>query len=304
LELNVRSGPGTSYPSLGLIPGSQAVQVVSKSSDGSWLQILYPLAPAGSGWVDAQYVTLGSGAVPTITPRASPTASGPTGTVTIQLNVRSGPATTFSSLGMLQAGTVVSLRGKDSLASWFQIDYLSGPGGRGWVTAEYIQTDDASILPVLDEYGTPVVTGTAGPTPPPMTPTTTIGPAPDNGDSQQQPVVQVVFSANGTRSFTYTGQVSAPQGNTADWLEFTPYSSLPGQEARLVLSLNCRGNEPLDVELLQNGTPLQGWGSLECGQAYQPLLLPTGTAYILHVWASSSGPLVLVQYTVSVENEP
>ncbi len=193
-----------------------------------------------------------------------------------RLNVRSGPGMTFPSLGVLEPDSVVALTGKNSTASWFQIDYPSAPGGRGWVTAQYIQTD-ATDLPVLDDYGTPVAGASSGPTALPVTPTPTVGPAFADGDSPANPAVRVTFSASGTRSFTYSSQVSAPDGDPEDWVEFTPYA-ITGTHARLVFSLTCSGNGTLTVGILRGGSLLTGWGSLSCGDLDKIILLPAGQA--------------------------
>ena len=149
--------------------------------------------------------------------------------------------------------SVVYLTGKNATASWFQIDYPDGPGGRGWVTAQYVQTQ-AADLPVLDDNGTPAAASTPGPGSLPATPSPTVGPAPADGDSSANPAVRAVFLASGTRQFSYTSQVSAPSGDTEDWLEFTPYA-VNSPDARLVFSLACSGRGSLTVEISQGGTP-------------------------------------------------
>jgi hypothetical protein len=207
-------------------------------------------------------------------------------------------------LGILQSGEVVSLTGKNGTASWFQIDYASGPAGHGWITAQYVQTDTASDLPVLDDYGTPVTPGLAGtPSGPAMTPTPTIGPAFADGDSQAASAVQVTFSANGTRQFTYSSQVSAPYGDAEDWVGFTPYAA-SGTDARLLFNLTCSGNGLLTVELWQGGSALSGWGGLECGDLEKPVTLPAGQAYQIRLAPTAGNGLRLVDYVLIVQNRP
>ncbi len=58
--INVRSGPGTDYPSYGLAkPGARA-KIIGVSADGAWWVIELPdyVAPDGRGWVSADYVTV------------------------------------------------------------------------------------------------------------------------------------------------------------------------------------------------------------------------------------------------------
>jgi len=302
IKVNVRSGPGTSYDALGLLDAGQQVQIVSQDSQGKWYQILYPSAPQGLGWVTAQYVQVGAGAE--IPLEASSTPAGPTGRIVQRLNVRSGPGTAFDSLGLLEPDTIVSLTGKNATASWFQIVYPAGPDGRGWVTAQYVRTEAADGLPVLDDYGTPVAVESAEtPFAPDVTPTPTIGPAPDDGDSRSAPAVQVNFSANGTRRFTYSSQVSAPQGDAEDWVGFMPYAA-SGARAQMLFSLACNGNANLDIEIWQAGAPLSGWGSLACGDVEVPITLTAGQPYQVRLSPASRQGLRLVNYVLTVENLP
>ena len=301
-QVNVRSGPGTGYDSLGLLDSGEKVQIVASDSQGQWYQILYPPAPQGRGWIAAQFVQVPAGTE--IPPDATPTPAGPTGRLTQRLNVRSGPATTFDSLGLLEPNTIVSLTGKNSTASWFQIEFQAGPSGHGWVTAQYVQTDAAGGLPVLDDYGSIVTPGAAATSPgPETTPTPTIGPAYADGDSPGSPSIQVTFSANGTRQFVYSSQVSWPEGDTEDWVEFTPFAA-GGGNARLTFSLACSGSTLLTAELWQGGTLLSSESSIQCGDQARLILLVAGLPYQLRLAAQAQAGPQLVQYQLTVRNEP
>ncbi len=296
-EVNVRSGPGTSYSSLGLLGRGESVQVTLQSDDGQWYRILYPSAPEGYGWVAVRYVSLPEPtALQTIMPGVV------YGRVLTRLNVRAGPGTSFETVGTLESGMLVILKGRNSSASWFQIEYPIGTSRIGWVTAQYIETDRAGELPVLDEYGAPVATGMPGPTSQPVTPTPTVGPAAADGDSASAPAVSVVFSPVGTRRFTYSSQVSAPEGDAEDWLEFIPFASLPGAEARLQVSLACTGGA-LSVELWRGGAPLAGWGTLVCGDKNLSLSMPAGNVYQFRL-AASGNSQQLISYSLTIENLP
>jgi uncharacterized protein YraI len=300
IKVNVRGGPGTNFPSLGLLNAGEKVQIILREDTGKWYQILYPAASDGSGWVAAQFVQVSAGVE--IPLQATPTGTGPSGRVVQRLNVRSGPGMTFDTLGMLEPDSLVSLTGKNSTASWFQIAYPAGngsPDGRGWVTAQYIQTD-ATDLPVLDDFGTPVA---SGPTPVPLTPTPTVGPAFADKDSPANPALRVTFSASGTRQFTYSSQVSTPNGDPEDWVAFTPYA-INDSNARLVFNLTCSGNGTLTVELRQGGSLLSGWGTLACGNLDTLITLPAGQAYEMRLAPVPRQGLQLVDYVLSVQNKP
>ena len=301
IKVNVRSGPATSYAALGQLDAGGKVQVTIRDATGTWYRILYPDAPGGNGWVTAQYVQLAAGAQVPLDATATPT--GPQGRVLQLLNVRSGPGTTFDSLGMLQPYAKVSLTGKDATATWFQISYPAAPGGHAWVTAQFIQTDASNQLPVLDAYGTPVPGSTAGPVASQQAPTATAGAAFDDGDSAANPAIRVTFSASGTRQFTYSSQVSTPQGDPEDWVEFTPFA-INASDALLVYSLTCSGNGSLIVTIEQTGTPLTGWGTLACGDSNKLIKLPAGQSYEMHLVPAPGEGLQLVDYVLAVQNMP
>lgn len=302
IKVNVRSGPGTGYDSLGQLEAGGNIQITARDIQGAWYQILFPATPQGRGWVAAQYVTVASGTEVPVD--ATPTPAGPTGRIILRLNVRSGPGTTFDPLGFLEPGVAVSLTGKNTTASWFQIDYPAGPSGRGWVTSQYVQTDAAAHLPVLDDYGIVVTTGTAGtPSGSVLLPTPTVGPAYIDGDSSVSPAIRVTFSATGTHQFVFSSQVSTPEGDAEDWVEFTPYSS-GGTNARLKISLACTGNGTLKVELWQGGTRLSGWCALACGETRKSILLPAGEVYQMRLTPAAGDELRLVAYTLTLQNNP
>jgi len=56
-DLNIRSGPGTVYPVLGLLRAEQTAEVTGISADAAWWQIKFSGAADGHGWVSANYVT-------------------------------------------------------------------------------------------------------------------------------------------------------------------------------------------------------------------------------------------------------
>ncbi len=55
-QLNVRSGPGTNFNSLGILNANDVISLTGKNSGGSWLQIEFTDGPDGKGWVNAGFV--------------------------------------------------------------------------------------------------------------------------------------------------------------------------------------------------------------------------------------------------------
>jgi uncharacterized protein YraI len=213
-----------------------------------------------------------------------------------QVNVRSGPGTGFNTLGILNPKDVVTLTGKDPNAVWLQIQFANGPDGKGWVTAAYVQAAGVGNLPIIG--GTGLVLGTGTATIVPLTVTSTVIAAPQDNDSSSSPAVNITFSPSGARTLIYSSDISTPEGDSQDWIQFTPYS------ASVSASLSCLGNGGLDVELLKNGTFVNNWGSLACGETKQ-LTLSSGLPYQLHFSAIPQGSkLVSVHYVVSIETIP
>jgi N-acetylmuramoyl-L-alanine amidase len=55
-KINIRSGPGTGFNSLGTLNPQDVVRLTGKDANGTWLQIDFPAGPAGKGWVNAAFV--------------------------------------------------------------------------------------------------------------------------------------------------------------------------------------------------------------------------------------------------------
>ena len=77
-QINVRSGPGTEYPKIGVLLNRQQVPALGKLPGGTWVLVSYPGAEGGVGWVYAALVQLfgevGIAEIPaTPTPRVTPT---------------------------------------------------------------------------------------------------------------------------------------------------------------------------------------------------------------------------------------
>lgn len=77
-QINVRGGPSTDYPIVGVLIAGQQVPALGRSVGGDWVQIAYPGVSGGVAWVYSPLVTIqGSLSVveppPTPTPRTTPT---------------------------------------------------------------------------------------------------------------------------------------------------------------------------------------------------------------------------------------
>ena len=71
-QINVRSGPSTDYPTVGVLIAGQQVPALGRSVGGDWVQIAYPGVPGGVAWVYSPLVEL-VGSVPVVEPPPTPT---------------------------------------------------------------------------------------------------------------------------------------------------------------------------------------------------------------------------------------
>ena len=134
-ELLIRSGPSTSYSTLGYLTYGTAVTVTEKKSDGTleWGKI-------SEGWICLKYVQLNadsSGSNTTPAPEQTP-GTAVTGTVNVQdwLRVRTGPGTSYAITGYLKPKEKVTITDRKTVGGveWGKIS-------TGWVSMDYIVLD-------------------------------------------------------------------------------------------------------------------------------------------------------------------
>jgi hypothetical protein len=84
--------------------------------------------------------------------------TGMLGSVIQKLHIRSGPAQSYPSLGILDYGNILRLTGRDLQNLWYQFIYPEGPGGRAWAASSFVKVvnGDPLTLPVFDASGEPI----------------------------------------------------------------------------------------------------------------------------------------------------
>lgn len=141
--LNVRKTPGIDGEYAGLLVNGDTVEIVGVDADTGWYKIKFE---DGYAYITnkSEYVEIISG--------------DPNGTTTIQkvevladnLNVRSGPGTENSSIGIVQKGFKADILETDSTTGWYKISYN---GEYGWITnnTTYVKvtTGTATVSPEL-----------------------------------------------------------------------------------------------------------------------------------------------------------
>jgi uncharacterized protein YraI len=79
--INVRGGPSTVYyPIVGRVAPGDVLPALGVSPGREWVQVAYPSAPGGVGWLYATYVTISGGELQIVEPPPTPT---PIATATI-----------------------------------------------------------------------------------------------------------------------------------------------------------------------------------------------------------------------------
>jgi uncharacterized protein YraI len=296
-QVNVRAEPSTSSAVLGILPPNTKVEITGKDPGEGWWQINYPLGQGEEqkGWVTAQYITTTTTPdVPSIGGNQTNPNSGNVAIVQQQINVRSGPGTDFNSLGTLNPQDVVGLIGKDANGVWLQIEFAAGPEGKGWVNAAFVQAQgvDLSGLPIVTEKG--LIIGTGTPTGIPFTPTPTLLPAWNDGDSPGHPIARVVFEPAGTQMLIYNGDLSSPEGDSEDWIAFRTYSDF------VFVSLECHGNNSVELKLLENASPVNPY--IKCNDPVNQVPVKPDSNYLIHLRATpSAGSLEYTNYTLKIK---
>lgn len=122
---------------------------------------------------------------PTATPTPIPptaTPEGYTATVSVvRLNVRQGPSTEFSVLGVVTNGQQLQVLARNDAGDWWQICCIANTNTAGWVSAQFVQssfdrTQANTLLPLADTLPTPPPTPSPTATLDPTIPTPTLSP--------------------------------------------------------------------------------------------------------------------------------
>ncbi|MBI5961997.1 MAG: SH3 domain-containing protein [Chloroflexi bacterium] len=279
-QLNVRAEPSTASETLGMVNQFATVQVIGKDASGSWYQIVYP--NTGKGWVRAEYVQVNATAEIPVIGSVTGSGSGVSGLVIQKVNVRNGPGLKYESLGVLNPKDVVFITGKDSSGEWMQIEFASAAGGMGWAAVKYLQVENTDSIPVIGSAETTDTTPTAS---------TVIFPAAQDGDSLQAPAAVGDFSAAGTHTLQVNGDVSAPDGDTEDWIQVTSFSK------NILVEAKCSSSS-LRVELWSGGQNVSDV-ALDCDGKLKLEIVPGRTYYFRIQVNGDNGPQY-VQYVFKV----
>ncbi len=138
--VNVRQGPGASYPSLGKLGRGVTLDLIGRQA--GWFKV--QSAAGMVGWVTADFLAMADGVAARV-PVASETqaaASGSVATVSeARTNLRRGPGTDYDLVARLSAGDRVTLVARHD--DWFRIQTANGT--TGWVSGDLIDAAPAAV---------------------------------------------------------------------------------------------------------------------------------------------------------------
>jgi len=286
-QVNVRAATSTASELLGMIGPFVKVQVIGKDASGSWYQVIYADSNAGKGWVRAEYVQVNAPAEIPLVVTTSGSGTGTSGLVIQKVNVRNGPGTEYELLGVLNSNDVIFITGKDTSGAWIQIEFAGTPDGKGWVTAEFLQMGNIESVPLIgaaaNETPTPIVAA----------PESIAILAVQDGDSMQTPLAAAIFAPTGARTLQVNGDVSAPDGDVEDWIQFSTYGKL------VAIQVTCSSNT-LRVELWLNGKPADDLLP-SCGEK-SFVSVASNSSYFLRLSESGANETGYTNYILSVES--
>ena len=166
--VNVRSGPGLNFETLGKLAEGTDYAVAAKDSSGEWWQIEYAAGEDGLAWVAVSVVDFNGNeaGVSIVTGPSAPTATPEPVVVgsieaTDAINVRNAPSVDGDILGGLYLGESADVLSVSEDGQWWQIEF-GAPEEEAWVASEFVRfTGDKNNVPI---FGLGTATPTPGPT--------------------------------------------------------------------------------------------------------------------------------------------
>ena len=145
-ELNIRSGPGTQYTSLGHYNAGDRVKILEKFTYDNTVW-----GCTSKGWISLTYVDLDSKSSDDDTDDDS-TADGRTGWITAEeLNIREGAGSNYDAVGSYLKGDKVTIL--ETSGNW-------GRTSKGWISLSFVDFNNAPSSDDDDGTGTGTVTAT------------------------------------------------------------------------------------------------------------------------------------------------
>ena len=169
-DVDILSGPGQAYGTVGVLLAGQRSEVLGYSSDNRYWVIKVPYVEGGRGWVDADYVipqnTFYSPAIDQAPPLVGTDLNGgiePTIKAVANVNIRSGPDLETGVIGLLRSGDTAKVLGVSPDRLWWAIEVPFAEMGEAWVSTDYVVAENIFDAPVIEPV--PLGAGMIIPTP-------------------------------------------------------------------------------------------------------------------------------------------
>lgn len=316
VEMNVflRVGPGTDWRALRVMPAGLTIHLDGRNGNGLWVRGI--TQDNEVGWTATRYlnvpsevvealpviereapITVGApapGSVPAppvpneeqaaSAPPPAPSTGGVRTTASANVNMRSGPGTSYNRIGRVAYGDPITLDGRNSDITW--VRGVNSSGVVGWVSARYIALDYDSIaaLPIVE--GVP-----ASAVAPPQAEEAAAQTAPSSA-----PAAPPIASNTPINGFGYGGHVTGLDDNSVNYMRVAGMSWVKYQ-----VRYN-QGSDPNAVAGLINDAHGKGFRVL-LGVVGHPYELNNGGYF--EAYASFVGGLAaLGADAVEVWNEP
>ena len=327
-QVNVRKEPNLESEILGLLNFGSEVLVIGRNEQGDWLAINHLNDDETFGWIKAEFVSISedligdlhiinptasikTGNSNTASPSIQNTPLPNTATTTAELNVRSGPASTFSLLGTIPANTTVNLTGKSQTEIWTRIEFPNSPEYFGWVASKYLTGGNFAVLPYYGDDGNLIGAseslGSDSSKPNnPILITLTPGlsgefsPALLDNDLFDQPGANIRMGPVDYREFQFRNSVSTPSGDSEDFIKVTPFTT-DGSPATITTRLDCVGNGGVTLSLFREKSQVWEPITLTCGVYDYLIKAESGKSIVIRIISDGSvGEIRLVEYSLEM----
>jgi uncharacterized protein YraI len=161
-DVNLRAEPRANAEILTVIPAGTALPAIGRNQQTTWIQVTFT---DKTGWVSASFLAASGNlrTLPVTVGQTAPTPTagggaaqteGVTGTVRSNgLSVRQLPSVTSNKLGLLPAGTVVVLTGRQGSGNRLWVRF-SFQGQDAWLAGWLLKiTGDVNSLPAIEPQG-------------------------------------------------------------------------------------------------------------------------------------------------------
>lgn len=160
VNADIHSSPGPDSYVFGVLGENESAEVIGVSPDGLWWLISVQDLESDQGWVSDELATTENiEGVPVVqldlepTQEMTPSADSATVTAIANVNVRSGPGTGFGKTGLLEFGQVALVLGVSPDRAWWLIRLPTPEDGEGWVSAQYVNSENTDNVPVVSAEG-------------------------------------------------------------------------------------------------------------------------------------------------------